>query len=364
MSAASDGIAMSALAFVIPGDITLRTGGYIYDRRVLALLGDCGVEAHHVALPGSFPSPTHADLEETARLLGALPPSMPLLIDGLAYGAFPETLAARIVQPIVALVHHPLFLETGLDAAQQTQLHALEKRALLFARAVITTSTTTATTVAQEFGYPAAHIHVAEPGTDPGQRARMKAPDESGTVRLLAVGSIVPRKAYGDLVAALDTLADLDWHLTIAGDGTRSPKTTEALLAQIAASRCAERITLAGALDDAALSGLYSASDAFVMSSLYEGYGMVLSEALAHGLPIVATRAGAAAETVPDSAALKVEPGAVAALAEALRRIVMDGELRCALAQHAWAAGQRLPRWIDTARRIAAVVNAVSKGRP
>jgi glycosyltransferase involved in cell wall biosynthesis len=99
------------------------------------------------------------------------------------------------------------------------------------------------------------------------------------------------------------------------------------------------------------------------MSSLYEGYGMVLAEALAHGLPIVATRAGAAAETVPDVAALKVEPGDVAALAAALRRMIGDAALRHRLADNSWSAGQRLPQWLDTARRIAHVVERVTRER-
>jgi glycosyltransferase involved in cell wall biosynthesis len=125
----------------------------------------------------------------------------------------------------------------------------------------------------------------------------------------------------------------------------------------------AGRIDLRGALSNTALSDLYTSADAFVMSSLYEGYGMVLSEALAHGLPIVSTRAGAAAETVPDEAALKVEPGDIAALSQALRRVIVDTALRKRLAESSWAAGQRLPQWQDTARRIADVVAKVARER-
>ena len=177
----------------------------------------------------------------------------------------------------------------------------------------------------------------------------------------MAVGSIVPRKAYRNLIAALDGLADLPWTLTIAGDDTRHPDETTALKAQIAASPAGARIRLLGALSNAALAELYATSDAFVMSSLYEGYGMVLGEALAHGLPIVATRAGAAAETVPDGAALKVEPGDVTALNAALRRVIADADLRRQLADQSWSAGQRLPQWRDTARRIADVVERVAR---
>ncbi len=91
----------------------LRTGGYIYDRHVMATLPNLGIRARHVALPGTFPSPPEADLAETARILAREEEDVPLLIDGLAFGAFPEPLAAGISRAIIALVHHPLFLETG-----------------------------------------------------------------------------------------------------------------------------------------------------------------------------------------------------------------------------------------------------------
>ncbi len=354
---------MIDLGFVIPGDITLRTGGYIYDRRVMGLLSQHGIDARHVALPGTFPYPDATDLDETARTLAALPASMPLLIDGLAFGAMPDVLAARIAQPIIALVHHPLYLETGLDAAAQRRFRTLEQSALTFAKHVITTSETTARGVAADFGYPRDRITVAEPGTDRGRRAVQRDLSAPGTLRLLAVGSIVPRKDYPMLISALEFLADLDWKLVIAGDGGRSPETTRALQSQIAGSANASRITFLGSLDDEALHDLYATSDIFVMSSLYEGYGMVLSEALAHGLPIVATKAGAATETVPDKAALKVEPGDSIGLSGALRQVIEDGSLRHRLADQSWAAGQRLPTWNDTARQIADVVKSIARKR-
>jgi glycosyltransferase involved in cell wall biosynthesis len=360
----SGAVAMIELGFVIPGDIMLRTGGYIYDRHVMAALPNLGIKASHVALSGSYPYPPEADLAETARILARQDDDTPLLIDGLAFGAFPASLAAGIRAPIIALVHHPLFLETGLTEAQQKHFHALEKAALGFARHVVTTSATTAQTVAQEFAVPADRITVAEPGTERGDRAPMRDLAAGEPVELLAVGSVVPRKAYRDLVAALGMLADLPWRLTIAGDDTRHVEESQALKQAVAASPVGSRIVLRGALSNAALADLYVSSDAFVMSSLYEGYGMVLGEALAHGLPIVATRAGAAAETVPDAAALKVAPGDVNGLAAALRHMISDAALRHRLADDSWTAGQRLPQWIDTARRIATVVERVTRERP
>jgi glycosyltransferase involved in cell wall biosynthesis len=347
---------MVAAVFAIPGDITLPTGGYAYDREVLARLSAAGVEAMHLALPGGYPDPSPLDLGRTAEQMAATPSDAVLLIDGLAYGAMPVALIERFERPIVALVHHPLCLEAGLAPARAKALRGLETAALARAHRVVVTSSMTGRTLVADFGVPAERITVAEPGTDPAPRARGSA---SGAPALLAVGSIVPRKGYDVLVRALELDAAsnrADWQLSIVGALDRSPATVEALRGEIARTRLGARIEIAGPKSRADLDALYDRADIFVLASHYEGYGMVLAEALARGLPIVTTTGGAAAETVPDSAALKVPPGDAAALQRALRCLIDDGALRRELADAAWAAGQDLPRWSDTAATIANVI--------
>lgn len=351
--------ATTACAFVIPGDITLATGGYAYDRHVLARFAAHGIAAAHVALPGSYPTPSGADIAATERVLLALPADTVLLIDGLAYGAMPADLIRRIRQPIVALVHHPLCLEAGLTPQRAERLKQLETEALSLARRVVVTSAMTGRTLVSDFAVPADKIAVAEPGT-----VRVSRPNRASgpfPTRLLAVGSVVPRKAYAVLAEALRGLsADLDWHLDIVG-AARDAQEVQHLKAALAATdgsgaALSQRVTLHGAVDDATLAGLYSRADLFVMSSLYEGYGMVLAEAMAYGLPIVCTTGGAAAETVPDTAALKVEPGNALALRTALGKAMTDGVVRERLANASWAAGQKLPTWDDTTKIIAAEI--------
>ena len=343
---------IAAAVFAIPGDINLPTGGYAYDRRVLALLPESGVAVRHVELPGTFPEPSDSDLVETGRLLAAVAPQTPLIIDGLAYGAMPADLVARIAQPIIALVHHPLFLEAGLSKAREDHLYATEKAALAHAKRIIVVSNDGARALGEAFAVPRDKITVAEPGTDPAARAT-----GTGTpLQLLSVGSIVPRKAYDLLVRALAPLQETNWRLTIAGAPDRSKQAAAALAEAIQATGLAERITLTGAVGSAELARLYAATDLFVLASLYEGYGMVLAEAMARGLPIVCTTGGAAADTAPDGAALKVPPGDQAAMTAAIARVLEDRALRRRMADASWAAGQKLPRWEDTARRVAAVV--------
>ena len=346
---------MPLLAFLIPGDLGLPTGGYIYDRRVLALLPSLGIEAMHVALPGSFPFPTEADLAATAQLVSNLPKNAVLLVDGLAFGAMPARLVRGFRRPLIALCHHPLGLEAGLSPDQKAAFLASETAALALADAVVVTSPATRALLVHDFAVPPQRVTVAVPGTDPAPRAKAT----GRPPQLLAVGSIVPRKGYEFLLEALAALGDLEWTLTIVGADDRNAATSASVRHLIVAKGLAERVTLVGAVDQAELSDYYAKTDLFVMPSLFEGYGMVLAEAMARGLPIVCTTGGAAAETVPSGAALKVPPGDAAALAKAIRQVLGDTELRTRMAEAAWIAGLALPRWEDTARTLAAVVRQV-----
>jgi len=176
-------------AFVIPGDLATPTGGYIYDREVIARAPRFGVTLGHVALPGSYPFPKPEDLEETRRLIRATAPGTLLLIDGLAFGAMPLDLVLGFERPIVALVHHPLGYETGLTEQQARALVASERAVLALAKRVIATSDVTARLLVAEYGVPAGRITVAEPGTDPAARAE----GTGDPVMLLAVGAVSPR---------------------------------------------------------------------------------------------------------------------------------------------------------------------------
>ena len=349
---------MVECAFAIPGDIGLPTGGYAYDRRLLALMPADGVELVHLPLPGSFPFPTEQDLDLTGSRLFAVPPTRVLLIDGLAYGALPERLISSIRAPIVALVHHPLGLEAGLGEPEHERLIDSERGALALARHIVVTSAATARLLVQDFAVTSERITVAVPGVEPAPRARGSG---APSVHILAVGAVVPRKGYDLLVEALAGLKPLAWHLTIAGALDRSPKTARTLEAQIARLGLEERLTLAGAVDDAALAQLYDGADLFVMSSHFEGYGMVLAEALARGLPIVTTTGGAAGETVPDAAAIKVMPGSARALMWVLGRALDEPRLRSAMADAAWSAASALPRWEATSAIVADVIRRVAR---
>ena len=348
---------MDAFAFAIPGDIGLPTGGYAYDRRVIAEASAAGGTLAHVALPAGFPFPSRAEVQASAQALAALPPGQKVLIDGLALGALPAPVLAGLARPVAALVHHPLALESGLSAGQQAALFANETAALAQVAAVIATSPATARVLAQDYGVPQARLSVALPGTD-------RAPRAAGTgrpLRLLAVGSVIPRKAHGVLVEALARLSDLDWECRIVGATDRDPAETDRVTRLIAAHGLGARVRLTGAQSPAQLAAEFHAADLFVTASLYEGYGMGLTEALARGLPLVATRAGAIPDTVPADAALLVEPGDPAGLAGALRGLIEAPERRARLAEAAWRRGRSLPTWTQTAAAVLAALKEMPR---
>jgi glycosyltransferase involved in cell wall biosynthesis len=340
--------------FAVPGDLDAPTGGYAYARQLLRLLPDFGVSVAHLRLPASFPHPTAADLRASARLLREAGGDV-LLVDGLALGAVPAellTVETARARTLVGLVHHPLAFETGLPAQRLAELMASEAAALALAARVIATSPLTARLLAADFNVPAEKIAVAEPGTEPAPRAR----GTGAPVSLLAVGAVSPRKGYEVLLRALAELREFDWRLTIAGSPERNPDAAASLRKTVAGSGVSDRINLAGAVAEDELELLYDSADVFVSPSLFEGYGMVLAEAMARGLPLVASSGGAAAETVPEGAGLKVPPGDVPALRDALRDMIADRELRRRYADASWAAGQELPKWSDTAAKVAAVL--------
>ncbi len=349
---------MSPVFFVIPGDLSLPTGGYGYDRQVLEHAHSAGLDLRHLPIPGGYPFPGPGVLAETTRLIAETPSNAALLIDGLAYGAMPAQMIRGFNRPIVELCHHPLALEPGLAPDAAARFHASERAAMALARHIIVTGPATKSIVARDFGVAQERITVTLPGTERAARAKGSS---GGPLRLLAVGSIIPRKAYDVMVAGLATLVDLDWRLDIVGATQHAPETVDDLRKQIAESRLEDRIAIMGPLTAEALETAYQSADIFVMTSLYEGYGMVIAEAMARGLPIVAAAGGAVADTLPDAAGLKVPPGDSAAFAAAVREVIADSPLRRRYAEGAWRAGQQLPTWADAARIIA---NVMTKAIP
>ena len=341
--------------FAVPGDLATPTGGYRYDRRIIAELPALGWGAEVVNLGDGFPYPT-ADTRATAcARLSALARGRPVVIDGLAFGVLPDAAEAlRASHSLVALVHHPLALESGLSATECASLHASERSALGCARHVIATSATVARLLVEHYGVPSGTVSVVEPGTD---RVSTAPRNGAGVVKLLAVGSVIPRKGYDVLIAALARLRHLPWQLVIAGDCGRSPQTYRQVKGEIGRLGLADRVSLLGAVAFDELAPLYASADLFVLPSRFEGYGMAYAEAIAHGVPVVGTTAGAIPDTVPAAAGVLVAPDDIEALAVALQRVIENPADRERLAAGARAA--TFPSWPQQAALFARLLERV-----
>jgi glycosyltransferase involved in cell wall biosynthesis len=340
--------------FAVPGDLDTPTGGYVYDRRIVEELRGLGWAVDVLNLGEGFPGVDDARLSQAQSMLSSAPGNAPLVVDGLALGVLPEAAASlRKSHRLIALVHHPLAYEAGLSFEEQTALKRSERQALARVASVIVTSETTKNLLVSQYGVAPGAVAVVRPGND-----RITIVDKSGEgLSLLAVGSIVPRKGYDVLVAALAMLKDLPWSLTIAGEA-RDGAAAAQLHADIERHGLQSRIALAGAVSHGKLAGLYAGADIFVLASRFEGYGMALADAIAYGLPVVATRAGAIPEAVAPDASILVPPDDPAAFATALRELIGSRSERTRLAANARRAASQLPSWRDQAMLFARAIEA------
>jgi glycosyltransferase involved in cell wall biosynthesis len=340
--------------FALPGDITTLTGGYIYDRRLVAGLRDQGRDVRVLPLSDSFPTP---DAEQMATAMGqlvALPTDIPVIIDGLAFGAMDTVALQNMRAPIIAMIHHPLAQESALPADLADYLWRTERANLRLAQHILVPSPHTKQMLVERYDVALDRITIARPGTLAKPAGDTGVP--STPPLILSVGILHPRKGHDVLINALGQLTDLDWQAVIVGNPWDDAYVRD-LKDQISGSGLDARLRLAGKVSDDDLAALYGKASIFALATRYEGYGIVFDEALSHGLPIVSTRTGAVPDTVPQNAGLLVPTDDVPALAKALRRMIDDPRRRATYATAAAKAGSTLPTWADTARIAGQVID-------
>jgi glycosyltransferase involved in cell wall biosynthesis len=280
-----------------------------------------------------------------------LPPDTTVVIDGLALPAFEGQADALAAAGAVGLIHHPTCLETGLDRAIADILRGIETAMFPRLRRAIVTSRYTADCLADDFSVDRARIREIVPGTEAAPRSRGL---DDGICRVLSVGTLIPRKGHDILLRAMAKLFDLNWHLTIAGSPDRDPVHARSLVALTEELDIAQRVSFLGELSGAPLITLWQQADVFALATHFEGYGMVIAEALKRGLPVAVCNGGAAGQLVTPETGVVCPTGDVDQLSKALRRLIFDATLRRAMADAAWQAGQTLPDWPAQASAFAA----------
>lgn len=358
---------MNRVHVVLPGNVDdprSPSGGNTYGRRVAGELAELGwtVARHRVA--GRWPRPSAAEAAGLARLLSAVPDGETVLLDGLVACGVPAVVtphAGRV--RLVVVVHLPLADEVGLPPDVAADLDARERATLAAVDAVVVTSAAAARDCARKrvpgHSFPlTTRVYVAEPGTDPAPPAV----GTDGVSALLCVAAVTPVKGHDVLVEALAAVADRRWTCVCAGPLDRAPEHVTDLRRRITRAGVADRVLLIGPLGPAALDAEYAAADLVVLASRTETYGMVAAEALARGLPLVATTGGGLPDTVghaPDGSrpGLLVPPGDAEALGAALRRWFDEPALRTRLRAAAAARAATLPSWTATAVAVAAALD-------
>jgi glycosyltransferase involved in cell wall biosynthesis len=354
-------MSLRSMHFVMPGgvdDLARPSGGNAYDRRICLDLPGFGWQVHKHTVDGDWPSPSEAARAELARTLRELPDGTVVLLDGLVACGVPEIVLPEAERLCLAvLVHLPLGDETGLEPEVAADLDAKERATLRGVSAVIATSEWAVRRLVSHHGLAPERVHVAAPGADIAPLAS----GTDGVSRLLCVAAVTPRKGQHRLVEALATVTELRWSCVLVGSLDQEPEYVDHLRTLIAKFGLEDRFHLAGPQAGAELDASYAAADLMVLTSYAETYGMAVTEALARGIPVLASDVGGLPEAVgraPDGGVpgILVPPENPAAIAAELRGWFGEADVRRRLKAAARGRRAALDGWATTARSLAHVL--------
>ena len=332
------------------------SGGNTYDRRISTGLIELGWSVRLHTVPGPWPRPDAQALAALAECLAGVPDGSTVVLDGLVASCAPEVVVPAPTRlRVTVLVHTPLAALREEDGAED--VHRSELAVLSAAAAVLTTSAWTRRWLLDRYDLDPGRVHVAPPGA----ASAGLAPGTPTGGQLLCVAAVVPGKGHDQLVRALAQLTDLPWRCTFVGALHLDRPFVQRVVREAEEAGVADRLRFTGPLAEDDLDAVYAAADALLLCSRFETYGLVVTEALARGLPVVAARVGGVAEALgeaPDGTppGLLVPAGDPEAFAAAVRSWLGDAELRAGLRRSARRRRLLLAPWSVTARRVADVL--------
>jgi len=337
------------------GDTGRKTGGYLYNARVLSGLRARDFEVEEVVACGASPE----EQEIAAPRLGSVldPPDYDVIVvDALARIVVSRHLDHwRAAVPIVVLVHELPSVAGGEFESKDVERERRYEEPLLRADQLVVVSEH-GRRVLLSRGVLASRIQIVSPGFD-GVAAAGGPDVDDGTIRALCVAQWIPRKGILTLVEAWTRRERPGAVLQLVGETGADPDYERGVRNAIEATPPGS-VLVSGKVDDAALRAAYAAADLFVLPSRYEGYGIVYAEALASGLPVIACDAGPVPELVGQEAAVLVPPDDEEALSSALDLLLGDTALRRRMSRAAVCRASGLPRWKDAVSGFQAVLEA------
>lgn len=344
------------LRFVVP-EQTGISGGRVVNTQLAGALRDRGDEVTELRLAGSWPWPAPEARAAVAAELTS--PADAVVVDGLVGSACPDEIAAAVAagRRVILLIHLPLPAEIGLTAAEQARLAESEARAVGAASAVVTTSRWAADDLLRRYGRAVSGVVV--PGATPAPVAAGSEPP-----LLVMVATFTPVKNHATLLPALDLVSDLPWQAQLVG-AQRDEEVMRGVRRALRAPGLVGRVRLPGELRGAELERVWHAADLLLLPSLTETYGLVVTEALAHGIPAVVPRGTGAVEAlagvpaagpVTDLAGAVADPGDPAEWAEILRGWLTDRVRRDRWRARALERRAGLRSWADSAADLVRVI--------
>lgn len=328
------------------------SGGNRYDDELVAALRTLGLDLHEHVMTGPWPRPEDHDSQGFSDVLAT---GDNWLVDNIVGSAAPEGIEMAVAQGrrVTLLMHYFPSDDATLSVSDRERLAASEAVAVLASSSIVVTSEWAAAEVASR--YDRDDAVVAQPGVRPADIAPGSARNGS-TPMVLWLGRLTVQKDPLTFVDALISLRDLDWTARLVGPNTVNKNLSQEVRDRIGKAGLVDRIDVSGSQTGQALEVIWASTDLLVHSSRSETYGMVVSEALARGIPsVVATGTGAVeAQEVGGT----FRQGEAAALADQLRTWIGDLQL-----QERWrvdAADRRahLPAWEATARIIASTFDS------
>ena len=363
------------IGLVIYGDLDTVSGGYLYDRMLVAHLRVAGDSVEVISLPwrsysqhltDNFASALHRRLRGGAwdvLLQDELNHPSLFLVNrrlGRVRAGAPHPYSPC---PIIAIVHH-LRCSEARPAWQNRLYRWVERRYLWGVRRLhLQQPHDTGRGDGPDRGRPAERGRTSGPRSSACHchsrgRSRPRVA-EPGPLRVLFIGNLIPRKGLHTVLDAL-AQAPSGARLTVAGDADVDPAYAVTIRAQIARLGLAGCVELLGAASDEALARLLAESQVLAVPSSYEGYGIVYAEALGHGLPVIASTAGAAHEIVADGQeGFLVAPGDAAAIAAILGRLSGDRAALARMSQAALARYATLPTWAESAAQARGFLSSI-----
>jgi glycosyltransferase involved in cell wall biosynthesis len=349
------------VGLVIYGSLATLSGGYLYDSYLVDYLRQEGDVVEVVSLP---------DAGYLGNLLQNLDTTSPadlitrnfdvLLQDELCHPSLIRVnhqIAASRIFPVISIVHHLRTSEPEHSALLRPLYRQVEYAYLNSVDGYILNSATTQSVIEDVAGSQKPWV-IARPGAD--RLNPNLSPDEiyararaSGSLRILFLGNVIPRKGLETLINAVHEIPDADWQLSIVGSLTMNAGYAGRMQKMARDHGHGNQILFMGPLLDDQLATEMARHHLMVLPSHYEGFGIAYYEAMGFGMPVIGSEGGAAREIIqPDLNGYLITPGDSAGLANHLTKLIYDRNLLAEIGIAALKHYQAGPRWQDAVEKI------------